>query len=246
MKILKKLMIVILITNIIIFSLIPTKVVRAESNQEIVANAIVEKARNLQSNFGQQTVSELNMDSDQFVTKVIKEAIDRNFDTTTFDLYESGKDTQVQAGDIIMYDGRANGIIAGIATGPDTVIIFNRNPNNTDRADDTLVEIKIADFGSGSNVPYAVYKVKPQLVDVIANEVNQKVSSVSANSSTLTSSETNDKDSVSPLDAILGIVDGIVGIFLNIFNILPVLIGGVIQGMATSLASIGGRPDLVF
>ena len=233
MKILKKLMIVILITNIIIFSLIPTKVVRAESNQEIVANAIVEKARNLQSNFGQQTVSELNMDSDQFVTKVIKEAINRNFDTTTFDLYKSGKDTQVQAGDIIVYNGQ----IGGIATGPNTVMIFNRNPNNTDRSDDKLVEINIADFGSGSNVPYAVYKVKPQLVDVIANEVN---------SSTLTSSETNNEDSVSPLDAILGIVDGIVGIFLNIFNILPVLIGGVIQGMATSLASIGGRPDLVF
>ena len=229
MKILKKLMIVILITNIIIFSLIPTKVVRAESNQEIVANAIVEKARNLQSNFGQQTVSELNMDSDQFVTKVIKEAINRNFDTTTFDLYKSGKDTQVQAGDIIVYNGQ----IGGIATGPNTVMIFNRNPNNTDRSDDKLVEINIADFGSGSNVPYAVYKVKPQLVDVIANEVNQKASSVSANSSTLTSSETNDEDSVSPLDAILEIVDGIVGIFLNIFNILPVLIGEIIQGIST-------------
>lgn len=53
-----------------------------------------------------------------------------------------------------------------------------------------------------------------------------------------------EEEETSPLDVILGIVDGIVGIFLNIFNIVPVLIGGIIQGAATSVASIGGRTDL--
>lgn len=54
----------------------------------------------------------------------------------------------------------------------------------------------------------------------------------------------SNKDKTSAVDVILGIVDGIVGIFLNIFNIVPVLIGGIIQGAATSVASIGGRTDL--
>ncbi len=48
------------------------------------------------------------------------------------------------------------------------------------------------------------------------------------------------------LDAITGITDGIVGIFLNIFNILPIMIGGIIQGIATAVASIGGRSDMAF
>lgn len=53
----------------------------------------------------------------------------------------------------------------------------------------------------------------------------------------------DESEGVNPVDAILGIVDGLVGIFLNLFNILPVLIGGIIQGVATSLANIGGRSD---
>lgn len=57
---------------------------------------------------------------------------------------------------------------------------------------------------------------------------------------------TDGGENVNVLDVILGVVDGIVGIFLNLFNILPVLIGGIIQGMATSVANIGGRPDLDF
>ena len=129
MKILKKLMIVILITNIIIFSLIPTKVVIAESSKEIVANAIVEKAKELQNEFGQQTVSDLGMDGNQFVRKVIQEAINRNFETT----YNANADRPS---------------ICGIATSSTEVIIFNRNPNNPDRKDDKLVKINIADFGS--------------------------------------------------------------------------------------------------
>ena len=148
MKILKKLMIVILITNIIIFSLIPTKVVIAESSKEIVANAIVEKAKELQNEFGQQTVSDLGMDGNQFVRKVIQEAINRNFETT-FNTYENGKNTEVQAGDIIAYNANADRpSICGIATSSTEVIIFNRNPNNPDRKDDKLVKINIADFGS--------------------------------------------------------------------------------------------------
>lgn len=55
---------------------------------------------------------------------------------------------------------------------------------------------------------------------------------------------TDETEGVNPIDAILGVVDGIVGIFLNLFNILPVLIGGVIQGIATGVASIGGRTDM--
>lgn len=55
---------------------------------------------------------------------------------------------------------------------------------------------------------------------------------------------TDETEGVNPIDAVLGVVDGIVGIFLNLFNILPVLIGGVIQGIATGVASIGGRTDM--
>lgn len=50
----------------------------------------------------------------------------------------------------------------------------------------------------------------------------------------------------SVLEAIGGITDGIVGIFLNWYNVLPLLIGGAIQGVATSVASIGGRTDMDF
>lgn len=53
-------------------------------------------------------------------------------------------------------------------------------------------------------------------------------------------SEKQQESKTDPIDVILGVVDGIVGIFLNIFNIVPVLIGGIIQGMATAVASIGG------
>lgn len=51
-------------------------------------------------------------------------------------------------------------------------------------------------------------------------------------------------EKINPVDAVLGVVDGIVGIFLNIFNIIPILIGGIIQGIATAVANIGGRSDL--
>lgn len=57
---------------------------------------------------------------------------------------------------------------------------------------------------------------------------------------------TDETEGVNPIDAILGVVDGIVGIFLNLFNILPLLIGGVIQGIAAGVASIGGRTDMAF
>lgn len=57
---------------------------------------------------------------------------------------------------------------------------------------------------------------------------------------------TDEGGGVDPVDAILGVVDGLVGIFLNIFNIIPVLIGGIIQGIASTVANIGGRTDLDF
>lgn len=45
---------------------------------------------------------------------------------------------------------------------------------------------------------------------------------------------------VNVVDIISGLLDGVLGIFLNIFNILPVTIGGVIQMIAASVANIGG------
>lgn len=42
-----------------------------------------------------------------------------------------------------------------------------------------------------------------------------------------------------PLDVITGIVDGLLGFFLNILNIIPVMIGGIIQMASVSIANIG-------
>lgn len=51
---------------------------------------------------------------------------------------------------------------------------------------------------------------------------------------------TDETEGVNPVDAVLGVVDGIVGIFLNLFNIIPILLGGIIQGIASAVANIGG------
>ncbi len=45
---------------------------------------------------------------------------------------------------------------------------------------------------------------------------------------------------VNAMDVITGLLDGILGIFLNILNIIPVTIGGVIQMISASIANIGG------
>lgn len=46
--------------------------------------------------------------------------------------------------------------------------------------------------------------------------------------------------STNPLEIVAGIGDGIVGVFLNVFNIIPVSIGAIIQTIASAVASIGG------
>ncbi len=55
----------------------------------------------------------------------------------------------------------------------------------------------------------------------------------------------DDEEEINPMDAILGVVDGIVGIFLNLFNTIPVLIGGCIQMVAAGVANIGGRINYI-
>lgn len=56
----------------------------------------------------------------------------------------------------------------------------------------------------------------------------------------------NDKNTINPADAIFGVVDGLVGIFLNFYNAIPVLIGGCIQMVAAEVANIGSDRHIVF
>ena len=84
----------------------------------------------------------------------------------------------------------------------------------------------------GKNVPYAVLKIQPDLVDIIANELNP-----------VSSSPTTDAGESSWnrfWDAIGGVFDGLLGIFLNFFNLIPIMIAGIFQMMAAAVANIGG------